>query len=1656
MKLFASLRKRAGPWAISLLGCLLASTASQTHAGEARQFQLGVAKIDVTPPEAIRLTGYGGRRTPSAGVEQMLWAKALAIGSDREGPALLMTLDNCGIAEETYREVVRRLKKAGVKQDRLAICLSHTHTGPCTTYWAPNIFAQDIPPEQRATIDRYTGALIDKLEQVAVAALKDRRPGILSWSQGSVGFARNRRVVVGKAAQFGDNAAGPADHALPVLKVEGTDGTLRALVANYACHCTTLGGEFNQICGDWAGYAQEYLERDHAGAIALVTIGCGADANPHPRGGADGGLALAKKHGEEIAAEVKRLLTQNFSPLSSRLTTRLKEIELPFAPHFTREQWEARAKESGIVGYHAKKNLARLDRGEKLPAQLYYPVATWNFGDDLALVFLPGEVVVDYALRLKKEFDASRLWVTAYANYVPCYIPSRRILSEGGYEAEGSLWYYDRPARISTNAEELIIKTIHGLLPKSFLFDTRKAQFPPPKTPPQALASFRTKADFVVELVASEPLIESPVAIDWSADGRLWVCEMFDYPTGVDGQYKPGGRIKVLQSTKGDGRYDKATLFLDGLPFPTGVLPWRKGALICAAPNILYAEDTDGDGKADLVRTNFTGFATHNYQARVNGFTWGLDGWLHGSSGLFGGKISSLVTGQEVDLSGRDFRLKPDTGEIEPVAGLSQMGRVRDDFDHWFGNDNGTLLWHYPLPDHYLRRNPHVTYPDPRVNVARQADANKLFPVSRTLERFNDPQMANRLTSACGLEIYRDDLLGTNHYGNAFICEPVHNLVTRRLLERDGVTFTARRADDEQRSEFLASTDNWFRPVQVRTGPDGALWIVDMYRFVVEHPRWIPSNRLAQLDVRAGADKGRIYRIYPRQAKLRPVRDLTRLAPLPLAVALQTPNGPTRDLVHRQILDSGLSISSVPTGKIEWQQLTKTRRTTPRKLLEETMALFDALSLLIEGGRESEAVQVQALCLQQQMGELMPDLLAAALTNSHPAIRRAAIKLAEPQLGAANNATGPGPACAASIANLLEDPNQTVRFQIALSLGEWNDPASAQSLARLARTDDRWLRAAVLSSSTGKAASLLKAISKREGAALGRLSQSLVNDLIRTAIVCQEDEALVSALNSLLSAPEERRRGIVALNCYVALMDALEQRGLQWRPFLNSRSAIWLIADINQHLAAAEHIESVFDEVKRQLEQNDDEAPTDFNLFGLLGRDPDTLERHTRILAQWLRADAPAGIRKAAIVRLGKLNSPRVAEQALSVWSQVSPSTRSQLVQLFLTREDWSVSLLGTLDKGAVARAEISLPSREALLKHKSNVIRSQAKKLFADTHSANRNEVLAKYRDVSSLPPRPANGAVIFDKNCAQCHAFRGRGHAVGANLGEFVGKSVEDFILAIFDPNAAINPNVIAYNVETKDGRSLNGIVRGETASGLTLVQGSGMEEKILRSDIKEIRASQLSLMPEGLEQSMTPQDTADLIAWLKSSGPRPFGSASEEQAAKARAEFLQVGVNGLATLLTSGAELPYASWLGRLPMAYCRQDGGMNRLSWKTAPVPKDLPSDAAYTFRLPAGMGFASQPSGKFTLRLNGQPAFDFNVALSDQAWQSSDGRVRMTYTVMENNVEDSNGVLAIETHASLLQPGESAQFEIIGSSAHSQRWFGIYSLPSQTHAAIEGR
>ena len=428
---------------------------AQPLAAADRLYDVGIGRIDITPDYPIRLTGYLIRKTESEGVAQHLWAKALAIAATPAEPFVLITVDNCGIPAAMREEVLRRLSNRGVVSERFAIAFSHTHSGPCVTGVLENIFAQDIPPNQKATIDRYTRELTDKLEQVGRTALGSLQPARLEWGIGQAGFAANRRTP-----------GGLVDHDLPILAVKSPTGVLRAILANYACHCTTLAGETNQLHGDWAGCAQQSIEANHPGATALIAIGCGAECNPEPRTG----INYAEQHGKTIAIEVDRLLRAGLKSITGIPAGHARRIELPFDRLPTRAEWEEKTKNAQVgIAYHARKNLARLDRGEKLPTHLPYLVQSWNFGEDLAMVFLPGEITVDYSLRIKREFDRSRLWVNGYSNDVPCYVPSRRVLDEGGYEGAGAMVYYDRPTKFAPDVEELIVSAVRDVVPATFL-----------------------------------------------------------------------------------------------------------------------------------------------------------------------------------------------------------------------------------------------------------------------------------------------------------------------------------------------------------------------------------------------------------------------------------------------------------------------------------------------------------------------------------------------------------------------------------------------------------------------------------------------------------------------------------------------------------------------------------------------------------------------------------------------------------------------------------------------------------------------------------------------------------------------------------------------------------------------------------------------------------------------------------------------------------------------------------------------------------------------------------------------------------------------------------------------------------------------------------
>ncbi len=1387
---------------VLLLACTLlcqADATTRVHGGGGSIVPIGVASIDITPTHPTRLAGYASRKTETAKISQRIFAKALVVG---EGGAriALVSVDNCGVPAPVVQTVVGRLEKSlGLNGARFVITSTHTHSAPALRGYAPMLFDGPLPPKQQKHMDDYTDSLIDKLVAVVERAAKRMTPGRLAWARGQVRFATNRRIVRNSVWQgFGLHRGGPVDHDLPVLRVTDAAGRLRAIVANYACHCT--GAHVNEgVCGDWAGYAQEYIEADHPGAIAMLTIGCGADADPSPRGS----LKTTQVNGRAIATEVNRLLAGNFTAIEPKIRTSVNNLRIPFAKLPPRSHWESRAKLGGSKGYHARENLKRLGRGEKLPTHLIYPVATWSFDDDLLMVFLAGEVVVDYARLLKRSLDSRRLWINGWANDVPCYIPSQRILREGGYEADGSMVYYDKPTRFADAIEPIILSAVKSQSPKQFWSHNPKADTPSPCSPEEALGSMTIAASHTIELVACEPLIVDPVAFDWGPDGRLWVVEMRDYPN--HGKGVPSGRLKVLTDTDGDGKYDQAKVFLDDLPHPTGVKVWRKGVLVSAAPDILYAEDTDGDGVADVRKTLFTGFGEGNQQHRVNGMRWRLDNSLQIANGDSGGTIRSLQTGKTVNVRGRDLRIDVDSGMLDPQSGQTQFGTNRDDWGNWFGGDNSHPLWHYVLSDPYIRRNPRVAAPASRRVLVGVAS---VFPTSRTLERFNDLHTANRFTSACSPMIYRDNLFGEDFKGSWFACEPVHNLVHRQVLKPSGVTFTTTRPKGSERSEFVTSSDNFFRPAMVRTGPDGAIWIADMYRFVIEHPTWIPPRWQRTLDLRAGADRGRIYRVFPKSGP-RSLKRLDRLDTKGLVAALDSPNGWQRDMAQQMLVWRG---GDAATSELEGLCMTS----------------------------ENPLARLHALYTLAGLRKLEDKVLATALQDRSAGVRRHAIRLAEHRLDSST-------ALANLASSLVADADPFVRLQLAYSIGEWKGLSGEKALAALARgyAEDPWMRAAILSSATPHGARVLIAILSEKTTPATR--RAFVGPLLAT-LAASPDAAMLrdvvrSVADSGTRVPETWR-----FQALRQLLDAAPRRASQ---FVDAATPLFDAARkvvVDDRAGTARRMAAVGILGEKDME----------TLTGLLQpRTPVEIQlAAVRRLGRLAVTDTPA-----RLLPGWSGHSPRVRQAILDLLLSRGPWAEA-LLEHAAKRDTFARQIDPSRRAALMGHRAESVRNRSRALFGKAV---TTSRDSLVKAHTA---RIRALGRDAGD----ETRGRAVFLKHCSVCHVLQGVGNAVGPDLAALTDRSPQSLLAAILDPNRAVEAKFMNYLAELRDDRTVTGVIAEETGASVTLRGLDGKANVIPRSDIVEIVSSGLSLMPEGLETQMNIAQMSDLIRYLRTLGPAP----------------------------------------------------------------------------------------------------------------------------------------------------------------------------------------
>ena len=962
--------------------------------------------------------------------------------------------------------------------------------------------------------------------------------------------------------------------------------------------------------------------------------------------------------------------------------------------------------------------------------------------------------------------------------------------------------------------------------------------------------AIRVRPGFKVELAAAEPLVQDPIAFEWGADGKLWVLEMGDYPLGNDGKGKPGGQVRLLEDTNGDGTYDKMSLFVEGLSIPSGLMPWRNGVLVGAAPDIFYAEDRDGDGKADFREVLFTGFHPGNPQHRLNGFELGLDGWVYGANGDSGGNVKSLKTGKTVDIRGRDFRFKPDTGEFEAESGMTQYGRHRDDWGRWFGNNNPNWAWHYVLADADLKRNTLYPAPDPRKMLEPDT---RLYPVSRTAPRFNDPGAANRVTSANSATPYRDDLFG-EHFSNVlFVSEPVHNLVHAMIVEGDGPSLKARRLPGEAEREFLASSDAWFRPTMLKTGPDGALWVADMDRAVIEHPEWIPDDWEARLDLRAGADRGRIFRVLPVDKTARPIPRLDTLDTLGLVAALNSPNGWQRDTVQRLLLHKNDPAAIAPL----------------RKLASETT---------------HPKVKVQALWTLETLGGLDPEGVVAGLNHTHPQVRRNAARLA-------GKLAATSPTLADALVKCATDADASVRFEVALALGNWDDPRAGRALAAIAQRDgsDQWFRAAIMSSAPPHVGTMLASLFSGKETP----PASMVEPLFILAGSLKDRSGLRGLIQSV-GTPAGSNRAFASwqFSAMAGLLDASARAGKPLGEWLGNDPAT---------KEAATRLEPLWSSARSVVARNDADIDTRMTAAKLLGRDARRHDAERSLVGEVLTPQVPVEVQLAVLSALGRSRDPKLPEALLAGWKKQTPAVRSAVLDMLLSRSAWSGSLLSSLEDLCTPAAEIDPAHRRRLLESSDKTLRERATAVFG-ANSTTKAELLKTYRPALTSPGDPTAGAEVFKKVCATCHKLGAVGTEVGPDLAALEDRSPEAILIAVLDPNRAFESKYSEFTVHLSDGRIRAGMIASETSVAVTLRRQQAEQDVILRADIEEMIASGRSLMPEGLEKDLKPSDVANLIAFITATAP----AARPKQFAGNSPEVVQAGRDGSIVLEASAAEI------------------------------------------------------------------------------------------------------------------------------------------------------
>ena len=969
-----------------------------------------------------------------------------------------------------------------------------------------------------------------------------------------------------------------------------------------------------------------------------------------------------------------------------------------------------------------------------------------------------------------------------------------------------------------------------------------------------ALATFQIADGFKMEMIASEPLISDPVDMEIDEYGRMYVSEMHGYPLDKSGS----GNIVLLADTNGDGIMDKRTVFKDGLMLPTSIMRWKKGIIVTDSPHILYLEDTDGDGVANLVDTLVTGFALTNPQHNLNSPVYGLDNWIYvahegavktrdyveefgdeGTEIYFPARPDTVRLPQ--NANGKSIRFRPDRLQLEMTSTHCQFGHTFDEWGHWFGCNNSNQGYHEVIANRYFERNPNLLISNSIQDMSDHLNAAEVFPTTTNPDR---QLMTNVgvMTSACGLTAYMGDAFPPPFNQKiTFIAEPVSNLVHVDALRDSGVSYVASRIFTNK--EFLTSTDAWSRPVNLYVGPDGALYVLDYYRRVIESPEWMSDQAIAAGGLYDGSDMGRIFRITATDAK-----------------AAEWMKGLT-------LGDAGSDelVSQLANANAWW-------RMNAQRLLVDRVdpAAIPALVKMTEN--PSAMGRLHALWTLEGMGALQPRQIIAALKDTVAGIRENAVRLAELHLSSA-------PQLVSDLLVLQNDPDAKVRLQLLLTLGYIHTPASAQVRSKLLfdNIQDKWMQIAALSADASQTASLLQvALGKfrEEIPAYASLVQRLtamvganasaddIHQLIRKATAVQTAKQLAWQAPIL----DGLAQGLKNRTTTVPVSEA--DQGILIKTFFESPSrplsqAAYQLLKTNGISGEAMKKEAIARAAAiigdTELADNKRADAIDFLSLG----DPSI---HANLLESLLVPQERAPVQLAALRALGLIPGNGVCEYLIKQWPALTTEIRSAAIEVFMSNQERIGILINALEKEQILPSSVGFDRSVSIMQVKDEGLRNRARAIFTKSETQAK-EVNKQYQASLDLTGDPLKGKEVYMTNCAICHQVRGKlGVTIGPDLGTIHNWKKEDIMANILDPNLSIFPGFDLWELELNNGETLQGIIATETPTAITLRNNGKLDRTVNRQDVRSLRSLNISAMPSGLEKNINKQEMADLLSFLR----------------------------------------------------------------------------------------------------------------------------------------------------------------------------------------------